>query len=141
MPNEQTSGKPTTRRYSPEEKAAAVRMGSMEGPDGQPVTMTLREDRTFEFTAVPRRVFGPNDQDPTLDWNDLVDAQGRWSISESGADPYPLVDLYVDDPTPTETAKLALHARGDLADLELFIFVSAADDVRFVFTRDGGTGT
>ena len=26
MPKEQTSGKPTTRRYSPEEKAAAVRM-------------------------------------------------------------------------------------------------------------------
>ncbi len=26
MPNEQTSGKPTTPRYSPEEKAAAVRM-------------------------------------------------------------------------------------------------------------------
>ncbi len=26
MPREQTSGKPTTRRYSPEEKAAAVRM-------------------------------------------------------------------------------------------------------------------
>ena len=26
MPNEQSSGKPTTRRYSPEEKAAAVRM-------------------------------------------------------------------------------------------------------------------
>ena len=26
MPKEQTTGKPTTRRYSPEEKAAAVRM-------------------------------------------------------------------------------------------------------------------
>ena len=26
MPKEQTAGKPTTRRYSPEEKAAAVRM-------------------------------------------------------------------------------------------------------------------
>jgi len=26
MPNEQSPGKPTTRRYSPEEKAAAVRM-------------------------------------------------------------------------------------------------------------------
>lgn len=26
MPNEQSAGKPTTRRYSPEEKAAAVRM-------------------------------------------------------------------------------------------------------------------
>src|SRR3954451_5809726 len=26
MPKEQSSGKPTTRRYSPEEKAAAVRM-------------------------------------------------------------------------------------------------------------------
>lgn len=26
MPKEQTSGKPTTRRYSPEEKTAAVRM-------------------------------------------------------------------------------------------------------------------
>lgn len=26
MPSERTAGKPTTRRYSPEEKAAAVRM-------------------------------------------------------------------------------------------------------------------
>lgn len=43
MPKEQSAGKPTTRRYSPEEKAAAVRM-----------VRTLREELGTEQGTVTR---------------------------------------------------------------------------------------
>ena len=43
MPKEQTSGKPTTRRYSPEEKAAAVR-----------IVRTLRQELGTEQGTVSR---------------------------------------------------------------------------------------
>ncbi len=42
MPKEQSAGKPTTRRYSPEEKAAAVRMVRACAPSWAPTQGTVQ---------------------------------------------------------------------------------------------------
>jgi hypothetical protein len=105
------------------------------GPQGDNVQLILARDETFQIVGLPSRVLGPSTAEPSLDWNDLIDIHGTWTIEQTGADPQPVVALKIDASEDTSIARQTLHTEGDGEDLELFIFVSASDDNRFTFSR------
>jgi len=99
---------------------------SGEGPDGQRVDAVFERDGTFRIQGAPRVAFG-SFQDGPVDWDDVVEASGSWSVVSTSADVYPMVELILDPPRPTTVAIMYLHATGSDSSPRLY-FAFAADD-------------
>lgn len=106
-------------------------VGTWEYRDSHHVsTMTLNSDGTFEAEQVPRAVFslyGTPGFSSTLDWSDLVDLQGRWSLSAPGE-----VTLWIDSGDLGAGVGTHVFVNGWGWILQLHALYGSADDGRLL---------